>query len=167
MGSWLYEGLLAVAVIALPSLLFSILAQARHALEHRHGLQIVVFAVLALYFVYFWSRGQTLPMRTWHLRLVDRATGQAPAWPRALLRYLLCWLWFLPPLMALAPLHATPEVELTAMAAWVVLWAALTRLRRDRQFLHDALAGTRIVRADPVRRGGSAAPGAPGTRGAH
>lgn len=151
MGSWLYEGVLAIAVIAIPSLLYSVLAQARHALDHRHGLQIVVFAVLALYFVTCWSRGQTLPMRTWRMRLVDRVTGRPPAWPRALLRYLLCWLWFLPPLAALAPLREAPEAELAAMVAWVVLWAALSRLRRDRQFLHDVWAGTRIVSAGASR----------------
>lgn len=145
MGSWIYEGLLALAVIALPSLVFSVATQARDGASHRHGLQVIIFIVLGLYFAYFWTRGQTLPMKTWRLRLVDCTTGEAPRWPRALLRYFLAWLWFVPPLAATARIHGTPTTALIWTAAWIVLWAALTLLRRDHQFLHDAWAGTRII----------------------
>jgi hypothetical protein len=36
--------------------------------------------------------------------------------------------------------------------AWVVLWALLSRLHPQRQFWHDALAGTRLVPSPPLVR---------------
>ena len=88
MACWLYEGTLLFGVVVLPGLIFGMLTNTRHALDNRHGLQALIFGVLALYFGYFWTKGQTLPMKTWHIRMVDRA-GQPVRWPRALLRYLL------------------------------------------------------------------------------
>ena len=88
MASWLYEGTLMFGVVVLPGLIFGIATNTRHALDNRHALQALLFAVLALYFVYFWVKGQTLPMKTWHIRVVDRH-GLPLRWPRALLRYLL------------------------------------------------------------------------------
>jgi uncharacterized RDD family membrane protein YckC len=83
-------------------------------------------------------------MKTWRLKVVD-ARG-APVKPaRALLRYVLAWLWFLPPL-ALHPLFALAVPQtLVVLAVWVTLWAAAVWLDPARQFLHDRIAGTRIV----------------------
>ena len=96
MACWLYEGLLLFGVIFIAGYLFGTLSQTRNALDNRHLLQFFLFLVFGIYFVWFWSRGQTLAMKTWHLRVVD-ATGKPPSQPRALLRYLCCWLWFVPP----------------------------------------------------------------------
>ena len=68
----LYEGLLLFGVVFVASYLFSTLSQTRHALDNRHALQAFLFVVFGIYFVWFWSRGQTLAMKTWHIRLVDR-----------------------------------------------------------------------------------------------
>src|SRR5690606_39558206 len=65
------------------------------------ALPILLFVVLAIYFVGFWHRGQTLAMKTWHIRVVDK-TGRPLTRIRALARYALCWLWLLPPLAVLA-----------------------------------------------------------------
>ena len=37
-----------------------------------------MFVVLGIYFVWFWSRGQTLAMKTWHIRLVDAQGRPSP-----------------------------------------------------------------------------------------
>ena len=64
-------------------------------MNNRLGLQAFVFLVLAVYFSFFWQKGQTLAMKTWRIRIVDKH-GASLSWGRALLRYLLVWLWFLP-----------------------------------------------------------------------
>ena len=104
--------------------------------------------VLALYFVYFWVKGQTLPMKTWHIRVVDRH-GLPLRWPRALLRYLLAWLWFLPPLAAMAPFRLSGSEVTVLMFGWIAVWALLSRFQREQQFWHDAWAGTRLIDVQP------------------
>lgn len=149
MACWLYEGTLLFGVVVVPSMVFGILTNTRNALDNRHGLQAVVFLVLALYFTYFWSKGQTLPMKTWHIRVVDRA-GQPVRWPRALLRYLLAWVWFLPPLALVAPFRLPTAEVSVLMLGWIAVWALLSRFQPQRQFWHDALAGTRLIDVRPA-----------------
>ena len=153
MASWLYEGTLMFGLVVLPGLLFGIATNTRHALDNRHGLQAVVFGVLAVYFVYFWCKGQTLPMKTWHIRMVDRA-GRRVTWPRALVRYLLGWVWFLPPLAVMAPFGLSGGEVTVLMLGWVAVWALLSLFHPQRQFWHDVMAGTRLidVRPDAARR---------------
>jgi len=82
--------------------------------------------LLMLYFVWFWMNGgQTLPMKTWKLRLAG-ANGQKLRPLQAVLRYLAAW----------------PSIMLFGIG---VLWALFDK---DRQFLHDRIAGTSIVQAD-------------------
>lgn len=99
MACWIYEGMLMFGVVFIAGYLFSTLTQTRHALDNRHMQQAFLFVIFGIYFVWFWAKGQTLAMKTWHIRVVDRE-GHAISQPRALLRYLLSWLWFLPPLAA-------------------------------------------------------------------
>ena len=147
MACWLYEGVLLFAVVFIAGFLFSALGQVRDAMDARRPLlQAFVFVVFGIYFTWFWSRGQTLAMKTWKLRIVDAAGAPVTQW-RALLRYVCSWLWFLPPLALLSRWHATPGGEALVVAGWVVLWAAASRLHPQRQFWHDALAGTRLVPA--------------------
>ena len=150
MACWLYEGLLLFGVVFIAGYLFGTLSQTRHALDNRHLLQAFVFVVFGIYFTWFWSKGQTLAMKTWHIRVTDRA-GRPLTQGRALLRYLLSWLWFLPPLAVVGPFHL-PAGETTAlMLGWIAVWALLSRLHPQRQFLHDALAGTRLVHDAPAQ----------------
>ncbi len=146
MACWLYEGVLLFGVVVLSGLFFSILVQQRHALWHRHGMQAFQFAVLALYFTVFWRRGgQTLAMKTWRIRLIDTA-GRPVSSARALLRYLLCWLWFLPPMSTRAIWPTLPALEVCVLlGGWICVWALLSNFHPQRQFWHDALAGTRLV----------------------
>ena len=152
MACWLYEGTLMFGVVFLAGYLFSALTQTRHALDNRHGLQAFVFTVSGIYFVWFWSKGQTLAMKTWHIRVVDRA-GRPLTQGRALLRYALSWLWFLPPLAVMGPFGLRAGEVAVLMVGWVAVWALLSRFQRDQQFWHDAWAGTRLVDARPPAPG--------------
>ncbi len=99
----LYEGVILFGVVFLAGYLFSTLTQQRNGLTHHNLLAAWIGFVVGLYFVWFWTHsGQTLPMKTWRLRVVA-ADGSPLSTPRAIVRYVLAWLWFLPPL-ALHPL---------------------------------------------------------------
>lgn len=146
MACWLYEGMLLFAVVFISGYLFSSLSQTRHALDNRHAHQAFVFVVLGIYFTWLWAKGQTLAMKTWHIRVVD-AQGQPLSQTRALLRYLLSWLWFLPALAAAWALDLHGAEAGVLMLGWVLVWALLSRFHAQGQYLHDALAGTRLVNA--------------------
>src|SRR5690349_3069050 len=63
MACWLYEGMLLFAVVFVAGWLFSTLGQMRDAMDsRRHLLQAFLFVVFGVYFVWFWSKGQTLAM---------------------------------------------------------------------------------------------------------
>jgi uncharacterized RDD family membrane protein YckC len=145
MACWLYEGLLLFGVIFLPAYLFATLSQTRHALENRHLFQGFMFVVLGIYFVWFWAKGQTLAMKTWRIKLVD-AQGKPVSQKRALLRYTLSWIWFIPPLTLVFLLQLPVKMLFTIPLGWVVVWAVLSRLQAQRQFWHDIWAGTRLVK---------------------
>lgn len=150
MACWLYEGLLMFGVVFIAGYLFSTLTQTRHALDNRHAMQAFLFLVFGIYFTWFWTQGQSLAMKTWHIRVVDRL-GQPLRQPRALLRYALSWIWFLPPL-GLGFALALPAADIAVLTGgWVAVWAVLARFHPQRQFWHDAWAGTRLVDVRPGR----------------
>ena len=64
---------------------------------------------------------------------------------RALLRYLLSWVWFLPPLAAIAPFKLGGGESAVLIFGWVIVWALLSRFHSERQFWRDAWAGTRLI----------------------
>ena len=149
MGSWLYEGLLLFGVVFIAGYLFGTLTQTRNAMDNRLALQAFLFCVLAVYFVWFWTRGQTLAMKTWRIRVVD-IRGRALTQQRALLRYLLVWIWCGPPLFT-AYLQSWGLAGTSCVFfVWVAVWAALSHLHPKKQFWHDELAGTRLVDYRPA-----------------
>lgn len=124
LASMFYEMLLLIAVLALLlALPHTLIGAFTHYIATPTTLQAHFFLVLLIYFLWFWCNGgQTLAMKTWHIRLVS--TEGLPIRPaQALLRYLLCW----------------PSVALGGIG---ILWALLDR---DGQYLHDRIAGTRLV----------------------
>ena len=115
----LYEALLLFAVAFFASWLFFFASGGRDATSGwlRLELQLFIAAVFAAYFLRCWLYGgQTVAMKAWRIRLVD----VTPA--KALLR------------LILAALFVPTGVS--------ILWAFFDR---DRLFLHDRLAGTRLV----------------------
>lgn len=149
MACWLYEGMLLFGVVFIAGYLFSALSQTRNAMDNRHLLQGFMLVVLGIYFGWFWSKGQTLAMKTWHIRVVD-AQGKPLTQTRALLRYAASWMWWLPPLALLYPLGLPPLEVLVLLAGWVMIWALLSRFHPQKQFWHDAWAGTRLIHQQPV-----------------
>lgn len=144
MACWLYEGILMFGVVFIAGYLFGTLSQTRNALDNRNALQAFLFVIFGIYFTWFWAKGQTLAMKTWHIRVVD-AAGRPVTQGRALARYVLSWLWLLPPLLAVAP-FSLPAGEITVIVlGWVAVWALSSRLHPQQQFWHDAWAGTRLV----------------------
>jgi uncharacterized RDD family membrane protein YckC len=85
-------------------------------------------------------------MKTWHIRAVDK-DGKKLTQTKALQRYLLSWLWFLPPLLLTRPFDLPPAEVGLLTVGWVAVWALLSRFHPQRQFWHDAWAGTRLVSA--------------------
>jgi uncharacterized RDD family membrane protein YckC len=119
-----YESLLLLGVLAVTFLLphmalgmgFGLVLPGWALLSH-------VFIVLGTYFVWYWHHGgQTLAMQTWKIQL-STPNGAEPSLARLALRYVLAW----PSLVYLGA---------------GLLWALFDR---DRQFLHDRLAGTCLV----------------------
>lgn len=144
MACWVYEGLLMFGVVFMAGYLFSTLSQTRNALDNRHALQAFLFVVFGIYFVWFWAKGQTLAMKTWNIRVVDKA-GAPITQKRALLRYVLSWMWFLPPL-GVSWVLGLRGIEGAVLAlGWVGVWAVLARFQPQKQFWHDAWAGTQLV----------------------
>ena len=121
--SLLYEAILLAAVLWLAALPYTLLESELDMPHVRPAYQVYLAAVAGLYFVWQWTRGgQTLPMKTWRLRL-ERRDGGALTLRDAMLRYV----------AAFAGLAAL---------GFGFLWAVFDR---DKLFLHDRLARTRIV----------------------
>lgn len=154
LASLVYEALILFGIVFFAGYLFGTLTQQRSGLTHHNLLTAWVALVVGVYFVWCWTHGgQTLPMKTWRLVLVG-PHGEPVTRTRAIARYLLAWLWFVPPL-ALHPLLKLPvPATLGVTAVWFALWAAAARLDPARQFPHDRMAGTRLVELsrDEARR---------------
>lgn len=156
-----YEGLIVAAILVAGGLAFYGAAALLRSIGMATGvptslervlLQVFLAALLGAYFVRSWSRGgQTLAMKAWKLRLV-RTDGSVVGAGQALLRFVLAglvlgagaaaamWLWRHP---------GSVPGWLGALPAVVDLGWILSD--RERQFLHDRLTRTRVVRIDGVR----------------
>jgi uncharacterized RDD family membrane protein YckC len=128
-----YEVLLLGAVLFIAGFLFVGLTHYPARPHLRPVYQSYLALITLAYFVGFWTHGgQTPAMRAWRLRLQRRDGGGLDA-GRAVARFL--------------------AAALGMAAGGVTLWWAW--IDRDGQFLHDRLAGTRLVRlpAAPGRTG--------------
>ena len=129
LASGLYELLIVSAVILIATFPFIAVFGDATTGWRRHLLQAWVLFVVGAYLIGFWTRGgQTLAMKTWRIKLV-REDGGAIGPGRALHRYFLALLGL-------------------AAAGLGFAWAFFDR---DRQFLHDRLAGTALVPVEAPR----------------
>jgi uncharacterized RDD family membrane protein YckC len=118
-----YDGLLVFALLLVATFPFVGLTDGVITPATRIILQIYLLFVCATYFVWFWLHGgQTLPMKTWQIRLLTR-TGTPAGLGQGILRFSIALLGI-------------------ACAGFGLLWALWDR---DRQFLHDRISGTRLV----------------------
>lgn len=155
-----YEGLLLAAIVLLVG--FLTLPAMRPAGGERPVLAVpplsarvlsacFVFAAAGLYFTWSWTGGRrTLPMKTWCLAIV-RSDGRAVDARSAVARYVAAWIG---PATSLGAYAALQPAGLGAHAAWLVplgyLWPLVDP---ERQFLHDRIAGTRMVTLSPTESG--------------
>lgn len=140
-----YEFLLVVSVAALGILIFSVLAQSMSTSFIEHGRQLMVFVFVGIYLVHAWTgTGFTLAMKTWRIKIVKVGHASVPT-TTAVLRYLLAWGWFLPALVVSYVAHLTRGQTVIALGVGVIAWGLTAFLDKDRQFLHDKLAGTRLI----------------------
>lgn len=151
LAAFLYEGVLLFGLLMVSGWLYSSLTQMRDARVGQTGLQLFLLLVLAVYFCWFWTHGgQTVAMKAWHVKLVDRQ-GRQISQGRALARFALAWLWFVP---ALLTAHLAGLKDGAALfgilAAGVLAYAGLARLHPERQFWHDVVCGTRLVTWRPA-----------------
>ena len=150
LSCFLYEGVLLFGVVMVAGFLFATITKQRHALVGTAGLQAWLFLVLGAYFVVFWTRrGQTLAMQTWQIRLLT-LDGHVVSWRRAVCRYLLAWMWFMPALVGLRLAGlSSPAPVFSALGAGVLAYAGLARLHPQRQFWHDAVCRTCLIDSRP------------------
>lgn len=151
MACWLYESLLLFGVVFVGGLVLGAAGVLFGAPLSPSALQAILFVVLGIYFAWFWSKGQTLAMKTWHIQVVDQR-GRPITRVRALARYALCWVWLLPPLAVATPFHLPMGEVAVLTVGWVAVWALLSRFHPQRQFLHDVLAGTRLIDASAPQK---------------
>ena len=123
-----YEAVLLFAIVFIAAYLFVALAGETPQGMLRWFFYLYLLCVAGAYFVFCWVRsGQTLAQKAWGLR-VTAIDGTLLQWRRATLRYLLA---------------------LLSIGSGIgLLWAVVDP---QRQFLHDRLAGSRIiVAATPI-----------------
>lgn len=123
LASMLYESLTIFAVLLVGFLFPQIVLSGFGMPLNGHALWVHLFLLLLGYFTWFWlNGGQTLPMKTWKLRVLD-ASGRPLRPLQAVLRYCAAW----------------PSLILFGAG---LLWALFDR---DGQFLHDRIAGSIVV----------------------
>ena len=104
--------------------------------------QAYLFLSIGAYFIYFWINGRrTLAFKTWQLKLVAVDGGVVDS-KRAIIRYIATWIG---PALGLTMFML---IGTRGSAWWIFglfanfLWAFADPAR---QFLHDRIAGTRVV----------------------
>lgn len=127
-GSLFYESLVVFSLLMVGFWIPQTILAGAGVAMHGRLMILHIFLLLMLYFVWFWiNGGQTLSMKTWRLRLIS-ADGYRLRPAQALLRYLAAW----------------PSVVFLIGLLWVFI-------DRDRRFLHDRIAGTRIISTESAR----------------
>ena len=121
--SMLYEILLLLAVLFFSAYIFLAVTQNAQSAAIKVVFQVYLVSIMAIYFLWFWCKGgQTLAMKTWRLRLVS-AHGASATLSQCGLRFVAAFIGI-------------------GLGGVSILWALIDR---DRQFLHDRIAGTKII----------------------
>lgn len=154
--SFWYEVLLLAAIVLLAGALGQFLFQLATGLPvtaltdlpwaralNTAWLLIWIFAWFAL----CWRRGgRTLAMKAWRMRLI-MSTGGSPTWRAIVIRFVIAGLCYGPaiPLWVLAFHDRQWLMSAWLASGWLLAPFVWVWFDRDRQLLHDRLAGTRLV----------------------
>jgi uncharacterized RDD family membrane protein YckC len=141
-----YEAFLLTAVEALAMFIYLFATHNQHTPTIDHGRNAVFFLVAAAYFIHSWTgSGHTLAMKTWRIKVVKLGYARVP-FRAAAIRYLLAWGWFLPAIVVCYAFGLKSYGQVgAAMAVGIVAWALTAYFDKDQQFLHDRIAGTRMI----------------------
>jgi uncharacterized RDD family membrane protein YckC len=125
-----YEFLVLIAISFVSACLFvGLLGDATHGMK-RVIFQLFIWLVIGAYFVRSWViQGQTLPMRSWKLKLVAKNSRQLLSYRVAVLRYILA------------------TIGLVLFGVGFFWWF----IDREHLFLHDRLLNTRLIYLDLKR----------------
>lgn len=150
-----YEAMLLFGVLFAATLVYSVSTAQVNAMVGRAGLIAALGVVLAAYFVVQWHRGgQTLPMRTWHIRVVDR-TGQSPSLARSAARFAVAGLLYVLPALVLPWAMGLSRQALWGALgtglAYIVAYAWSANFMPGKQSLHDAICGTQLIHWQSVK----------------
>ncbi len=165
LAALLYESLLVAGLVLLLAALFPGAATGTLSRVARTAMFASLVVAVCGYFVWLWSRGQTLAMKAWRLHLVDDA-GRAIGWRRALARFAAA---AVPVALALGAALWLIE-QRDSLVAWLALVPAALNFGwpladSKRRCLHDVIAGTRLVvsAAPPSTSSPSPRRGTPGS----
>jgi uncharacterized RDD family membrane protein YckC len=126
LAAMVYESLLLIALLLVAGFAYVPIFGGIHGPFQKAVFQLYLLGVMMLYFVMFWKRGgQTLAMKTWRIRLVRLDGSPLPA-ALCIIRFSLAALGFL-------------------CAGLGFLWAFADP---ERQFLHDRICKTRLIKSD-------------------
>ena len=124
LASMFYESLLLAALLLVAGFIYVPIFGGLHGPFQKAVFQLYLLGVMMIYFVTFWKRGgQTLAMKTWRIRLV-RSDGGPLTTPLCILRFSLATLGLIGVGMGF-------------------FWALIDP---ERQFLHDRLCKTRLIK---------------------
>lgn len=122
----LYEGLVIFSIVLIGFLMPQIVLNAFGLVMGGRLLLLHILLLLMAYFVWCWlNGGQTLPMKTWKMRVANQ-DGRPLRPIQAILRYLAAW----------------PSILCGGIG---IFWALFDK---DKQFLHDRIAGSKIISVD-------------------
>lgn len=154
-----YDAFLIIAVGALADLIAMLLLKNLGGRIAEQGPKMAAFLVIGAYLIHSWSgSGFTLAMKTWRIKLVMVGYPRVP-FRHAAMRYVFSYGWVLSGglIYYLVGRHNWRDMGLS-MLAGVILWALTAFLDKDRQFLHDKLAHTRLILLPKPIKGAKAAP---------
>lgn len=140
-----YEAIILFGVVWFADYTFSALTQFRgEPGALRTAFQWFTLGVLAVYFTGFWSDGRrSLPMKTMSLLLQTRDGGNVSK-QRAFARFAVAAALAIGAVAAGYFVHGALYLLIFVPYLW-------TLFDSDRRALHDVIAGTRLVRVDPLR----------------
>jgi uncharacterized RDD family membrane protein YckC len=118
-----YEILILMGLGILAGLPFVYLTDYPHHPELRSWYRAYLLLIIAIYFIYQWQRsGQTVPMKTWRLKIVDQYSNAPPTYLQSIRRFSAACCGFITGIN--------------------FIWLVLDKQHRG---LHDIIGGTRTI----------------------
>ena len=148
--SMVYESLLLLAVEIFAVFVYLVITLNGQGALYSAGRTLWMVLAAGAYFMWSWmDSGHTLAMKTWRIKVVKVGEPKVP-FKAALIRYAAAWGYILPALLIIHVLGLlTTRTGIRAavmiLLANIIAWACTALLDKDRQFLHDRWAGTRLI----------------------